>query len=246
MWISILGFAFDSVTGAVGGQQLQCTVQICNPDDASSPCKTGCFEPTLEATTQAPTTATPSQEQLLTSMYKWSADDWIPFWDLRRFSSLCNPNFIDSTGADCATYAEDYDCARTGQNTASTRLGWSADNYAARAVGNPKLKLPFNLPKEVSILWETGLQCPQCGCTDERGTYSLNNIFRSDKDDEDFWYGKWLMVSTRIWNSESWRISLYNISDIRLLISLTLHLFNTVTKNKNLFHSKSELNQFNW
>ena len=186
-WNSILGFAFDSVTGAVGGQQLQCTVQICKSDDASSPCKTGCFEATLEATTQAPTTTTPSEEQLVASSYQWKPDEWTRH-DNRLFSSSCNPNFIDSTGADCATYAVDYDCALNGQNTAWTRLGWSADQYVARAVANPKLKLPWTL------LWETGLQCPQCGCTDERGSYKLNDIFRSEEDDEDFWYGKWLMV----------------------------------------------------
>ena len=67
-------------------------------------------------------------------------------FDLGLFSKSCNPEFKDTYGRNCAFLAENDGC--TLSKTAAEELILS------------------RTPNKDSI-WETALQCPQCGCGPE-------------------------------------------------------------------------------
>ena len=74
-----------------------------------------------------------------------------------EFSKLCNADFVDSDGWNCAEFAENGFCED------------SADNMVYYATEN------------ADGIWETGLQCPQCGCGDD-GAVNLNDLYAADGD----------------------------------------------------------------
>ena len=83
--------------------------------------------------------------------------------DTAKISKVCNPNFIDGYGDDCAAYASENWCTEEDQ---AYFLEWSIYNPTKQS-------------------YQTGLNCPQCGCND---TYivpltdrPVEDLVRSDK-----------------------------------------------------------------
>ena len=68
-----------------------------------------------------------------------------------QLSGSCNPDFVDWTGANCTLYGEEGFC----EETVLERLFYSNLNSDG--------------------IWETGENCPECGCG-ENGAANLNDV----------------------------------------------------------------------
>ena len=86
----------------------------------------------------------------------WYMDNWngpdFEVGDSLEFSDSCNPDFEDSDEEGCEIYGNKTYCAQ------------SASFFFEYAVVNEH------------GIWETGLQCPQCGC-DANGAANLNDVY---------------------------------------------------------------------
>ena len=78
------------------------------------------------------------------------------------FSSTCNPDFEDKDGTGCYEYARKNYC-----NAYKTHRIWFV-NFASQNEDG---------------IWETGLQCPECGCG-ANGATDLNSL---SAEYDDFW-----------------------------------------------------------
>ena len=65
---------------------------------------------------------------------------WVQSGLSRQYSSRCNADFADIDGDDCNDYAEEGWC------------NWYSEDFVYYSIKNS------------DGIWETGLQCPQCGC----------------------------------------------------------------------------------
>ena len=74
-----------------------------------------------------------------------------------KFSELCNEYFVASDGYNCAQHAE---------------YGFCQDNA---------FEMVYYATENTDGIWETGLQCPQCGCGDD-GAVNLNDLYAADGD----------------------------------------------------------------
>ena len=70
-----------------------------------------------------------------------------------EFSKSCNPDFKDSSGDECQDYDRRRYCDRN-----------NAGDFVMFATVNEH------------GIWETGLQCPQCGCGAD-GAANLNDVY---------------------------------------------------------------------
>ena len=69
-----------------------------------------------------------------------------------KFSNLCNPDWVASDGYNCERIASDGYC----RDTAKAMVFYATENADG--------------------IWETALQCPQCGCGDD-GAVNLNDLY---------------------------------------------------------------------
>ena len=91
-------------------------------------------------------------------MVDWNAPDFIgssfQVGDSLEFSDSCNPDFEDSDGEGCEIYG----------NLTYSYCAYTASFFFEYAVVNQH------------GIWETGLQCPECGCGSD-GAANLNDVY---------------------------------------------------------------------
>ena len=121
-------------------------------------------EPTTTSTTTSTTTTTTADNNWYIFVHPenfelYSAD--YNYVDLggqaHKFSQLCNPDWVASDGLGCKGYAFYEYC----QDTA--------------------YQLVFYATENTNGIWETALQCPQCGCGAD-GAINLNDRYAEDDD----------------------------------------------------------------
>ena len=72
-----------------------------------------------------------------------------------KFSELCNADFVSSDGYNCEEHAE---------------KGYCEDDA---------FEMVYYASENTDGIWETGLQCPQCGCGAD-GAVNLNDLYVDD------------------------------------------------------------------
>ena len=125
---------------------------------------------TTTTTTTSTTTTTTSTTTADNSWYIFVApddfevidyDDEAFYIDLggqaHKFSKLCNPDWVASDG---------YNCERTASG------GHCSD---------PVKYIVLYATENADGIWETGLQCPQCGCGED-GAVNLNDLYAENGD----------------------------------------------------------------